>query len=148
MRSFRELLLGQSTPNTYSCLWIRSSLPSAATLHSARSKLFALSRVLETCTPTPSTHVNFKDIMSSTGPSDSGSNPSMLHGHAAYVAAAAKVCLSLLPPTTLHYLSLHELFLSSTPPPNPSSPFHQNNKFIAFPSPSMSRPLILEMYLS
>lgn len=28
--------------------------------------------------------------MSSTGPSESGSNPSMLHGHAAYVAAAAK----------------------------------------------------------
>ena len=31
--------------------------------------------------------------MSSTGSSDSGSNPSMLHGHAAYVAAAAKVCM-------------------------------------------------------
>ncbi|CAF9921661.1 hypothetical protein IMSHALPRED_005238 [Imshaugia aleurites] len=28
--------------------------------------------------------------MSSTGSSESGSNPSMLHGHAAYVAAAAK----------------------------------------------------------
>ena len=42
-----------------------------------------------------SNHNSSSDNMSSSGSSDSSSNPSMLHGHAAYVAAAAKVCISI-----------------------------------------------------
>ena len=41
-----------------------------------------------------SNHNSSSDKMSSTGSSESSSNPSMLHGHAAYVAAAAKVCIA------------------------------------------------------
>lgn len=47
-----------------------------------------------------SNHISSLDSMSSSGSSDSSSNPSMLHGHAAYVAAAAKVCISTCVPAS------------------------------------------------
>ena len=64
----------------------------------AQSELFATLEYRDS--QDPSNHKSSKDTMSSTGSSNSGSNPSMLHGHAAYVAAAAKVCIFTSPAST------------------------------------------------
>ena len=61
-------------------------------------------RSIETCREHRNTQRSRLD-MSSSETSESSTNPSMLHGHAAYVAAAAKVCESVIVMTTAWNLS-------------------------------------------
>ena len=69
-----------------------SANPFADFTYQVRSKVTLLGSVLPLTKSEQSTrHQDFPTRMASNADSNSSSNPSMLHGHAAYVAAAAKV---------------------------------------------------------